>query len=100
MIENITLGELSLTLAFIVGLAVTIRTAIKPVTDFNKRVDKIEKHQDNDNKRLSRLEESNEQILFTCYALLNHSIDNNHSEDMKLRKKELDDYLIKRRNYD
>lgn len=100
MIENITLGEISIGLAFIVGLILIIKQALKPLTDFNDRVGKIEKHQDNDNKRLSRLEESNEQILFTVYALLNHSIDNNHSEEMKLRKKELDDYLIKRRNYD
>lgn len=100
MIEKLTLEEVSLGLAFLVGLVLMIKQALKPLTDFDSRVKKIEQHQDNDNKRLSRLEESNEQILFTVYALLNHSIDNNHNEEMQKRKNELDEYLIKRRNYD
>lgn len=96
MIENITLGQLSLGLGFIVGLVLIIKQALKPLTDFNKRVDKIEEHQDNDNKRLGKLENDTKQILLSVNTLLSHSIDNNHTNELKTRKNELDEYLIKR----
>lgn len=96
MIENITLGQLAVGLAFLVGLAVSINTATKPIRDFNKRVDDIEKHQDNDNKRLIKLEGDTKQILLSVNVLLSHNIDNNHSKELADRKRELDDYLIKR----
>lgn len=100
MLENITLGQISLALGFLVGLVAIIKQSLKPLTDFSKRIDDIEKHQDNDNKRLKRLETTTEQTLLTVYALLNHSIDNNHSDELEKRKKELEEYLVKRTNYD
>lgn len=76
---------------------------LKPVKNYqvkqkeiDDRIKKIEEHQDNDNKKLKRLEDDTKQILLSVNALLNHSIDNNHNEQLKERKSELDAYLIKR----
>lgn len=94
--ENITLGEISLGLGFLVALGALLKTLLKPLTDFNKRIDKIEEHQDNDNKRLVKLESDTKQILLSVNTLLSHSIDNNHTAELKSRKHDLDDYLINR----
>lgn len=95
-IENWTFGAIVVSLAFIIGFVKNIKEVIKPISDFNKRVDKIEEHQDNDNKRLGKLENDTKQILLSVNALLSHSIDNNHTGELKTRKNELDEYLIKR----
>lgn len=96
MIEKLTLEEVSLGLAFLVGLVLMIKQALKPLTDFDSRVKKIEQHQDNDNKRLGKLENDTKQILLSVNTLLSHSIDSNHTSELKARKDELDEYLIKR----
>lgn len=96
MIDNITLGQLAVALAFIGGLIATIKQLTKPISDFNKRVDKIEQHQENDNQRLNQLENDTKQILLSVNALLLHGSDNNHTGELKQRQSELSEYLIKR----
>lgn len=105
--EQITLGQLSGWISFIVILAGGIGTMIgwllKPIKaekDKDKaiedRVKNVEEHLDNDNKRLNTLESDTKQILLSVNTLLSHSIDNNHTSELKQRKNELDEYLIKR----
>ena len=94
--ENITLGQIAVALAFIVTLFTTLAKILAPVKDFAKRVDAVEEHLDNDNKRLNQLEGDTKQILLSVNTLLGHSIDNNHNDEMAKRKKELDNYLINR----
>ena len=101
--ENMTLGQIATGLSFLMVLFGGLSYMLKPVKNYqdkqkevDERIKKIEEHQDNDNKKLNRLEADTEQILLSVNALLNHSIDNNHNEQLKERKQELDQYLIKR----
>ena len=94
--ENITLGQVAAALGFLVAFFGGIAYFVKPVRTFEERIQKIEKNQDNDNKRLKTLESDTKQILLSVNALLNHSIDNNHIDKLKQRKNELDNYLIER----
>lgn len=101
--ENMTLGQIATGLSFLMLLFGGLSYVLKPVKNYqdkqkevDERIKKIEEHQDNDNKKLNRLEADTKQILLSVNALLNHSIDNNHSEQLKERKQELDQYLIKR----
>jgi len=95
-IEQVTLGQFIAVITFVVGGVAVINRAIKPVTDYNKRLDRVEQHQDNDNKRLDSLENDTKQILLSVNVLLQHSIDNNHTDALKKRKSEMDQYLITR----
>lgn len=102
-LENLTVGE-------IVALFVILQALGKGLdwllTPFRKRADKdksvderfseVDKKLDNDNKRLNMLKEDTKQILLSVNELLQHTIDNNHTDALKQRKKELDEYLIKR----
>lgn len=101
--ENITIGQVASALSFLMVLFGGLAYILKPVKNYqdkqkevDERIKKIEEHQDNDNKKLNRLEADTKQILLSVNALLNHSIDNNHNEQLKERKQELDAYLIKR----
>ena len=94
--ENLTIGQIFVGLTFIAGFFGLLAKIVAPVQTFAHRVDKIEKHQDNDLKRLDRLEDDTKQILLSVNSLLSHSIDNNHDDQLRQRKKEMDEYLIKR----
>lgn len=94
--ENLTVGQITVAMTTIVAFFTVLYKFISPVQDFARRVGKIEEHQDNDLKRLDRLEDDTKQILLSVNSLLSHSIDNNHSEQLKQRKKEMDEYLIRR----
>ena len=101
--ENMTLGQIATGLSFLMVLFGGLGYMLKPVKNYqvkqkeiDDRIKKIEEHQDNDNKKLKRLEDDTKQILLSVNALLNHSIDNNHNDQLKERKQELDAYLIKR----
>lgn len=95
-IENLTIGEISIALGFLVGLVAVLKQALKPLTDFEKRVKKIEEHQNNDNERLDQLEGDTKQIMLSVNALMQHSIDGNHTEELRKRKEAMDKYLIER----
>ena len=102
--QNWTLEQIGLGLAFIVSLGAGIKYLLTPVIHYNEKQNEIDKHfksvdekLDNDNRRLNRLEEDNQQILLTLLALLNHDIDGNDVEALRRRKKELSEYMIKQR---
>lgn len=59
---------------------------------------------DNDNKRLNKLEEAQEQteqalqiLMKSMLALMSHSIDGNHTEQLKDARDDLQNYLIERK---
>lgn len=93
-IQEITLGQLVTAIGFIIILVGYINQALKPLKDFTKRIDQIEQHQDNDNKRLNKLEQETHLILKATRVLVSHSVDNNHTGDLKKMQDEIDDYLV------
>lgn len=101
--QNWTLEEISVGVLFIVGLISGVSYLLKPVKEYNQKqrendakFKELDKHLDNDNKRLNRLEEDTKQILLSVNVLLQHSSDNNHTGELAKRQKELSDYLIQR----
>lgn len=94
--ENITLAEIVVAIGMIGTIITGIFKVAKPIVNLDKRITKIEEHQDNDNKRLAKLESDTKQILLSVSTLLSHSIDNNHIDKLKQRKNEMDEYLINR----
>lgn len=94
--ENLTLGQIIAGIAVITGLAGGLGYIAKPVFEMLRRLHKVEEHQDSDLKRLDSMENDIQQILLSVDVLLQHSIDGNNTEQLKQRKRELNQYLIKR----
>lgn len=79
----------------VIGAAFTyIWKAIRPAFKIGKRVDVIEKHQENDFIRLESIEEMQKQQNKAMAALLNHMIDGNGIEKMKVIRDELLNEII------
>lgn len=84
-------------------IASIIRWMRKPDTD---RDDKLKRHDemfDNDNKRLNELEkeqkemkEAQQVLMKSMLALMSHAIDGNHTEDLKLARDDMQEYLLRR----
>ena len=94
--ENITIGQIAAAVTFLVAFFGGLKVLTSPFQNNENRIKKIELHQDNDNKRLDALEKDTKQILLSVNVLMQHSIDNNHTDELKKRKSELDTYLIQR----
>ena len=86
------------------GVVVTLyRYARKPNVSQNARLDKHDQLLDNDNQRLKALEawraeknDSERLIMKALYAMMQHSIDGNHTQKIKDSMDELEEYLFKR----
>ena len=84
-------------------IASIIRWMRKPDTD---RDDKLKRHDemfDNDNKRLNELEkeqkemkEAQQVLMKSMLALMSHAIDGNHTEDLKMARDDMQEYLLRR----
>ena len=96
MVNDITLGEIVIAIGVIGAIVGAIVKVVNPIVKLNKRIDKIEEHQDNYLKRFEKYDKDLQQVLLSVNVLLSHSIDNNHTNQLKERKAELDEYLIKR----
>ena len=101
--ENWTIEQILTWLGIITALIAGFKYLATPFIAYDKqkktcnaRFEAIEDHQDADLKRLNRLEEDTKQILLSVNVLLNHSIDNNHDEELIKRQKELSQYMIQR----
>lgn len=68
----------------------------KRITDLELEVSNIKKYLDNDDKRIKSLERGGKVLLRSIGALLSHSIDGNNTDEMKLAREELNEYLIQR----
>ena len=102
--QNWTLEQIGLGLAFIVSLGAGIKYLLTPVIQYNHKQKEIDdkfldayEKLDNDNRRLNRLESDNQQILLTLLALLQHDIDGNDIEALRKRKNELSNYMVQHR---
>ena len=86
------------------GVGVTLyRYARKPNDSQNARLDKHDQLLDNDNQRLKALEawraeknDSERLIMKALYAMMQHSIDGNHTQKIKDSMDELEEYLFKK----
>ena len=80
-----------------------IKWAHKPATDRDDRLKRHDEMLDNDNKRLNKMEErqaemeeAQKMLMKSMLALMSHSIDGNHLEELKLARDDMQDYLIRR----
>ena len=70
------------------------------------RDEKLKRHDDmldNDNKRINKMEErqaemeeAQRMLMKSMLAMMSHSIDGNHLEELKLARDDMQDYLIRR----
>lgn len=86
--------------AVVIGI---IKWAHKPTDTRDEILKKHDELLDNDNKRLKALEEgqiemqeANRILMKSMLALMSHSIDGNHMEELKQTRDDLQEYLIRR----
>lgn len=94
--DKINLGQIMTWGGGLVTLIGLVVYFVKPVAKLLKRVEKIEEHQENDVKRFDRYDKDLKQVLLSINVLLSHSVDNNHTGELRSRKEELDKYMIER----
>ena len=91
MIENISLGEIAVLVAFMVGLIKGVDFILdkfkKPTTDLEQRIE----------KKLDNLQEDINITLQAVGALVQHEITGNHTNDMETLNKKLFEHLTKRK---
>lgn len=103
--QNITIGEIATAVGFIVtlsgGIGAIIGWILSPIKKqkdadalMDKRVEMVEEHLDNDNKRLNKLENDTKEILKCLNVMLSHMVNGNDIDKLKKRKAELEAYLI------
>ena len=68
----------------------------KPDKDRDEMLNEHDKKLNNDHKRLLELEEGNKVMMQAMLAMMSHSIDGNHVEDLKQARDDLQKYLIRR----
>ena len=86
--------------AIIVGL---YKWAKKPDDDRDDRLKRHDEMLDSDNKRLKELEreqaemkEAQQVLMKSLLALMTHSIDGDHVEELRIARDEMQNYLIRR----
>lgn len=110
--------ELNLTIIICVASCiVTVGGAIKmllelkkamknPLDEANKRIDHVEKCLDNDKRHLEKIDIAIEELgqatnllISSNIAMLSHTIYGNHIENLKEEKKQMEDWLVDRKDY-
>ena len=71
-----------------------IKEVRKPNRDLKAKVERHDELLDNDNKRMKKIEESNQMILKSLIAIINHEITGNGIEKMKEAREDLQNFLI------
>ena len=66
----------------------------KRLDGMEARMAEHEKYFDNDKKHIELLEEGNRVTQKALLALMSHSLDGNHTEELEEAKKQLHDYLL------
>ena len=66
------------------------------ISALEKKMDKVERLLDNDNKRLKSQEEAIKILMRSNLAMMRHLIDGNHTEDLEKAMEEVHDYLLAR----
>lgn len=101
--QNLTLEQIGAGLVFIMTFCGGLSYVLKPLRNYkerqdavDKRLEKLEEHKNKEVIRFEKYDKDLQQVLLSVNVLLSHSIDNNHTQQLKERKAELDEYLIKR----
>ena len=92
--NDITMGNILVLIAGVTTLIGFITKITSPYTDLKNRIEKVEEHQDTDNKRLKALEDDTRLILKATRVLVAHSVSNNNTGELKKVQSEIDNYLI------
>ena len=92
--NDITMGNIVVLIAGLTTLIGFITKITSPYTDLKNRIEKVEEHQDTDNKRLKSLEDDTRLILKATRVLVAHSVSNNNTGELKKVQSEIDNYLI------
>lgn len=66
------------------------------ITFLETRTDQIEKHLDNDNKRLQEIEKGNRITQQSILALMRHAIDGNNIDQLREAESNMQEYLIQK----
>ena len=66
------------------------------ITSLETRTDQIEKHLDNDNKRLQEIEKGNRITQQSILALMRHAIDGNNIDQLREAESSMQEYLIQK----
>lgn len=84
-------------------IASIIRWMRKPDSDRDERLKRHDEMFNNDNKRLNELEkeqkemkEAQQVLMKSMLALMSHAIDGNHTEDLKMARDDMQEYLLRR----
>lgn len=108
MIENVTIGQIAVVIAFIVGLYGGIKYLKKELKDgvvemLKDEFDDIDKKLDNDNKRIKTLEDQSAFILKAIslllqddLAILEHLRTSNNTGKMAEQEQKVQKFLIER----
>ena len=73
-----------------------VKEAKKPNDELKAKVERHDQILGNDGKRLKDVEDSNQQILKCLHVIINHEINGNGIDKMKMVRDELNEYLINR----
>lgn len=66
------------------------------ITSLETRTEQIEKHLDNDNKRLQEIEKGNRITQQSILALMRHAIDGNNIDQLREAESHMQEYLIQK----
>lgn len=84
-------------------IASIIRWMRKPDSNRDEKIKRHDEMFDNDNKRLNELEkeqkemkEAQQVLMKSMLALMSHAIDGNHTEDLRLARDDMQNYLLRR----
>lgn len=108
MLENITMGQVAVTVAFVVALYGGVKYLKKELKDaitemLKDEFKSVDEKLDNDNKRIKDLEDANKfmykaisLLLQDDIAILEHLRTNNATGKMAAQEKKVQDFLIER----
>jgi len=90
MIENVTIGQVGVLVAFIVALVKGVDVIFawfkKPAEDVEGKI----------TKRLDKIEADNKMTMKMLYYLLQHEVTGNHTTDMEALFREASNYIIEK----
>ena len=90
MIENVTIGQVGVLVAFIVALV----KGIDAIANwFKKPAENVEQKISN---RLDQMEKDNKMMLKVLYSLLQHEVTGDHSNDMESLYREVSNYILEK----
>ena len=69
---------------------------VERITSLETRTEQIEKHLDNDNKRLQEIEKGNRITQQSILALMRHAIDGNNIDQLREAESHMQEYLIQK----